>query len=594
MNNTKKVSINELKDEIKCIQKMNPTFKDDAAFVFWFLYAYLVDKEEVAKSSLTGKEGGRGGEKNIDAIYIDDKNKQCNIIQGKFHTSEGFSEKRNDVLTFADLAFKPWEDESILKAFYAKLDPIALEKFKEVVKCVKNKKEPYSLNLYYVTTGMCTDTIINEAKSKVRQAEGETDIFVLTEKDVLREFRNYLDGITPHIQPLKIRVVYEGVIQHEGTIHRFDPETKIDSWVVSACGYDLSQMYSKIGRRLFAKNIRGWLGDTDINDSIQDTIKKEPDNFWYYNNGITIVCDDVKKEQQGGEEAIIVEGAQVINGQQTTITLNANENGSKDTTVLVKIIKIPRDESEIDYDKLINSIVRATNWQNYISPSDLVSNDYIQIFLQKEFRKIGYQYIRKKMSRSEARASLGQGYYQMDKREIAQAVAACLFDPHIVRKGKEGLFEDPYYKSIFSSKNISFYLSKWWLMRKVKSIARGYSARTSAGGVVLNFIWKKIGQDINSGYSEKKFRHVCEQQIYAVHFPLSNAITCIFRAALKFYRLNRGVGVKAKTANDFFNQDKLHIEFAKFWESSENPYKNKFNDYIKRFRNALHDLNIEE
>jgi hypothetical protein len=366
------ISFNELKDEIQSIRKRYPTFKDDSAFVFLFLYAYLVDKEEVAKSSLTGKEGGRGGEKNIDAIYIDEKNKQCNIIQGKFHTSEGKGEKRNDILTFADLAFKSWESKSILEAFYAKLDPLALEKFKELVNCIKNKK--YSLNLYYVTTGTCTDTIVNEAKSRVRQSEGTANIDIITYKQVLRLLKDYLDDITPHIHPIKLRIVSEGTIQHEGSLHRFDPRTKIESWVVSVCGYDISEIYSKVGKRIFAKNIRGWLGDTDINESISETIKKEPDNFWYYNNGITIVCEDAKKEQQGGEDVIVVDGAQIINGQQTTRTLYSNEKDSKDTNVLVKIIKIPRDEADIDYDKLINSIVRATNWQNYITPSDLVSN----------------------------------------------------------------------------------------------------------------------------------------------------------------------------------------------------------------------------
>ena len=587
-----KISLKELRDEIHLIKKRYPAFKDDSAFVFWFLYAYLVDKEDVAKSSLTGKEGGRGGEKNIDAIYIDEKNKQCNIIQGKFHVSEGVREKRNDILTFADLAFKPWESKSILEAFYAKLDPLALDKFKELVNCVKNKK--FSLNLYYVTTGICTDTIIDEAESKVRQTEGSTDISILTYKQVLRLLKDYLDDITPHIQPLKLRVVSEGTIQHEGSIHKFDPKTKIESWVVSACGYDISEMYSKVGRRIFAKNIRGWLGDTDINESVAETIKKEPDNFWYYNNGITIVCEDAKKEQQGGEDVIVVEGAQIINGQQTTRTLNSNEKDSKDTNVLVKIIKIPRDEGEVDYDKLINSIVRATNWQNYISPSDLVSNDYIQVFLQKELRKVGYQYIRKNMSKSEARTFLGQGYYQMDKREMAQAIAACLFDPLIVRKGKEGLFEDPYYKSIFNSKNISFYLSKWWLMREVQYAARGYPERAYAKWLVLNFIWNQIGTNINSGYSEKKFRYACERQINEVLTPMNNALIHVFRAALKFYRLNRGKGEEVKDISTFFQLSKLNVEFAKFWKSSKNPYKSKVRNYIKKFRKALNKINIEE
>ena len=67
-------------------------------------------------------------------------------------------------------------------------------------------------------------------------------------------------------------------------------------------GRDVGQMYNKIGKRLFARNIRGYLGDTDINNSMAETIKKEHNNFWYYNNGVTIVCDDARTEGQEGED----------------------------------------------------------------------------------------------------------------------------------------------------------------------------------------------------------------------------------------------------------------------------------------------------
>jgi len=594
-----KISLSGLKDEINNIRKDHPTFKDDAAFVFWFVLAYLVgiDNEQLARSSLTGKEGGRGGEKNIDAIYIDEKNKQCSIVQGKFHTLEGFAEKINDVLSFAGLGLLPWESKSLLETFYSKLDPIVLEKFRELVGCVKNKK--YKLNLYYVTTGKCTDTIINQARVIVRQAGGPVNIRVVTLKDILNIFRDYLEIVTPHIPPLKLRVISEGVIQHEGVMHRFDPRTNIESWALSVCGYDVGEMYNRVGRRLFAKNIRGWLGhDTDINKSMAETIKKEPDNFWYYNNGVTIVCTNAEKTQSRGEDFIIIEGAQVINGQQTTITLS--NSPSKDTNVLVKIIKIPRDYNNGDgYDKLVNSIVRATNWQNYIVPSDLVSNDYIQIFLEKELRKNGYQYIRKRMTKTEARSLFGQGYYQIDKREAAQAVAACLFDPVIVRKGKENLFEDPYYKSIFSSRQISFYLSKYWLMKLVQFAARGYPERAYAKWLVINFIWKNIHKDIESGYPEKKFRYACErgwrnEEEYwnTIIRPLNNAIVNVFRAALKFYRLNRGEGEEAKDISTFFLLSKLDVDFKKFWPSKRNSYRDEFNRNVKRFKKKFRELDI--
>lgn len=588
-----KATLSELKNEIGLIRKRYTAFKDDSAFVFWFLHAYLADNENTAKNSLTGKEGGRGGEKNIDAIFIDEKAKQCNIIQGKFHTSEGFSEKRNDVLSFVDLGLLPWAHKSVLETFYSKLDPIALEKFKEVVSYVKSKK--YELNLYYVTTGKCTETVINEAESRVRQAEGKVNIFVITYRQILNIFQNFLDDITPHIPPLRLRIVSEGIIQHEGLIHRFDPERKIESWVLSVCGHEIGQMYSKVGRRLFAKNIRGWLGsNTDINESIAETIKKEPYNFWYYNNGITIVCDDAKREARSGQDEIIIEGAQIINGQQTTRTLC--EADSKNTNVLVKIIKIPRDfDNNGDYDELVNSIVRSTNWQNYISPSDLVSNDYIQVFLERELRKKGYQYIRKKMNKSEARTLYGQGYHQIDKRELAQAIAACLFDPVIVRKGRERLFEDPYYKSIFGSNRLSFYLSKYWLMRQVQYVARGYPERAYAKWLVLKFAWKSIESNISSGSAERRFRYACEQNEWRrVLSPLYRALVHVFRAAIKFYRLNRGEGEEAKDISTFFQLSQLDTKFERFWGSGKNAHRNVTKSYFEKFQHALKKLEIEE
>lgn len=589
-----RITLTDIKNEIVTIRKKYPAFKDDSAFVFWFLSSYLVENEEIAKSSLTGKEGGRGGEKNIDGIFIDEKQKQCNIIQGKFHSTEGYREKRNDILTFAELGLLPWKNKTIKESFYSELDPIVLEKIKELEHCVKTRK--YKLNLYYVTTGLCTNTIIKEAESRVNEAEGSVEIIIITEKQILGIFEKcYLEGIAPaNLPQFKLKILSEGMIQHEGVIHRYDPKTQIESWVFSASGNDIGNMFAKAGNRLFAKNIRGYLGSTEINESISETINKEPNNFWYYNNGVTIVCDDAKRETQGGEDVIIVDGAQVINGQQTTRTLN--DNDSADTNLLIKIIKIPKDlENNGDYDRLVNSIVKATNWQNYISPSDLVSNDYIQVYLEREFRKVGYQYIRKKMSKSEARRWFGQGYFQIDKREIAQAVASCLFDPVVVRKGREGLFEDRYYKYIFGQKQLSFYLSKYWLMRQVQYAARGHPEQAYAKWLVLNFLWERIGVDIGSGYSEKSFRYECEHYYSSdVLDPLNKAITNVFRAALKYWRLNRGDGEEAKDVSSFFLLTNHHNNMKRFWESSKNPYRRQFTDHVAKFKKELEKVEIED
>ena len=52
-------------------------------------------------------------------------------------------------------------------------------------------------------------------------------------------------------------------------------------------------MYARLGKVVFVKDIRGFLGPTTlINDSMMATVETDPEYFWYYNNGITIVCFD--------------------------------------------------------------------------------------------------------------------------------------------------------------------------------------------------------------------------------------------------------------------------------------------------------------
>jgi len=584
-----KIFLDHLKNELTQLRKKNPQLQEDAVFVMWFLKSYLVDSWEQAKCSLTGETG----DKNIDAIYIDDKAKQVHIIQGKLRQSESRQEKRNDVLYFADLCNLFWKRKNEIDVFYKKLNPLVTLKLDESIKRIKQSK--YELQLYYVTTGKCSSAIKDEAKKTVRYANGVSNIHIIDYERVLLIFKDYLDNITPHVPTLNLRIVPDGSVSNEGVIRRFDPEKKIESWIFTVSGSDVGEMYSKVGRRLFARNIRGYLENTDINESMQDTIKKEPHNFWYYNNGITIVCDEARREMQGGEDVLIIDGAQIINGQQTTRTLS-KEKSSNGTNVLVKVIKIPRNPNDdIEYDKLVNSIVRATNWQNYIKASDLVSNDFIQVYLEKEFRKKDYQYIRKRMSKREAKSYFGSGgFYQIKKDELAQGIAACLYEPALLRKGKENLFEDPYYKTIFGSRSIGFYLSKYWLTRQVKYAARGYPERSYAKWLVLNFAWNLLGGQINSVNGGLKFRYACEQNEQSVIYPLYILLVDIFRATLKFYRAKRGKGEAATDISNFFKRSKLDTDFKKFWTSNKNPYRDKTRNNLQKIKTALNKLNIDE
>src|SRR5262249_23086265 len=142
------------------------------------------------------------------------------------------------------------------------------------------------------------------------------------------------------------------------------------------------------------------------------------------------------------------------------------------------------------FETLVSKIVGATNWQNKILPSDLMSNDRTQIDIDRQLRKLGYFYLRKRMKKGEAkRIAGGHHLHILKKEELAQAVAATELDPAVVREGKDRLFEERWYARVFPTAAPEFYLSRYWLMRQVSYVAHGYPERAYAKWVVLHFAW---------------------------------------------------------------------------------------------------------
>jgi hypothetical protein len=264
-----------------------------------------------------------------------------------------------------------------------------------------------------------------------------------------------------------------------------------------------------------------------------------------------------------------VSNPQIINGQQTTRTLHKYVQSR--ASVLVRVTSIPRDEehSEAQFERLVSNIVAATNWQNAIYPSDLRANDTRQVALERDLAKLRYRYIRKRQTKGEARRVLGsQHVFWIKKEELAQAVAGCESDPHLVRSGKEGLFKAPYYDQIFDSRPLHHYLTAYWLSRVVKRNASRYPDRAYAKWVVLNALWSRVRGILNKKRLAETFRQECERQRWNTH--LDRMTNQLYLAALDFYRATRGQGATAVDISNFFYRTKLNVSFESFWRGSKN------------------------
>jgi uncharacterized protein YpmB len=552
----------DLTKEVLEIKDRNPQLLDDSAFVVWFLRAFITEDEKQAVDSLTGQ----AGDKSSDAIYLDHDNRIAFVVQGKYHSHNHSIEPRSSIIALADLGRSILSDRlEIFKSVLNKSNPMVQKKLQEVRSLVHTRE--YQLVLRYVTTGRISDTNIEEGEARIDEFENgrfETYSYV----DLTKLMQDYIEGGAPPVPTIPLPVKSLEVFS------RTDTTTGITSWIFTMAGTDVGNLFRDIGVRLFARNIRGYLGNTDINRVMQKTIEKEPDYFWYYNNGITIVCDEAKQIKKGSSNVIKATNAQIINGQQTTRTLFLA--GKNDAEVLVKLIEIPRDDdrNKNQYSHLVSEIVSATNWQNEISQSDLKSNDIEQVRIEKELKKLNYFYIRKRMSKAEAvKYGASKFSYRISKDELARAIAACTVDPYEVRLGKDRLFEDDIYGAIFNGRKATEYVTIYWIYRYVSYWSKGDDRKVYAKWHVLNLLWSILDHDLKKNLYRDQFRKMVERENkYEKELnPLNLLVKEAFRLATAFYWQNKKMDGKVQEARDFFKHIHLDRAFNAFFKKSKKP-----------------------
>jgi hypothetical protein len=571
----------DLKKEVLEIKDRHPHLTPDNAFVAWFLRAFVTDTEEDAVKSIKG--GAK--DKSTDGIYIDHTARQVFVIQGKYHQNSEPVASRPDVLALADLGRALMtEGKETFDLLIKKANPSVNHSLSECRTAIH--KKGYGLVVQFVTTGRISSTHLEEAEQRLDEWDNcRYDAY--TKTDLLKLMQDYLEGAAPPTPTITIPV---GASQ---VFNRHDKQLGISSWIFSASGKDIGNVFNDIGIRLFARNIRGYLGNTEINKVMKKTIEDEPELFWYYNNGITITCDKVKQIIKGASNAVQITNAQIINGQQTTRTLAQVKDN--DAEVLVKLIEISRknDQDHKKFGHVVSSIVSATNWQNAISQADLKSNDPEQVRIEKEMKKLGYYYIRKRMNKSEVAKYGGDRYgFKINKEELARTMAAITVDPYEIRLGKDRLFEDDLYPYVFDGRSAAEYLTAYWLGRTVTYFVKTDNRYSYAKWIVLNYLWSVIGGDLKRIAYRESFRKLAERSYkYESELrPLNNMVKLILRLSLRFYNDNKRVDGRVQEPIDFFKHVKYHVFFRQYLQKKQKANVKKLERFKQRFLDRLEQV----
>lgn len=163
---------------------------------------------------------------------------------------------------------------------------------------------------------------------------------------------------------------------------------------------EIAELFNRHNDLLLERNIRRYLGlhANRVNSAIHATLanKDKSNNFYFFNNGITMICRKFRHNALQGENyQLKVEGIQIINGGQTckTIqqTLSQSQQDYSDVHVLLRLYELADDDQDF-----VRDITYATNSQNPVDLRDLHSNDEIQKQLEIGISALGYTYKRQR------------------------------------------------------------------------------------------------------------------------------------------------------------------------------------------------------
>ncbi|MGB7577579.1 MAG: AIPR family protein [Pseudolabrys sp.] len=134
---------------------------------------------------------------------------------------------------------------------------------------------------------------------------------------------------------------------------------------------------------LFNWNIRRFLGKKgEVNAGLTETLEKEPGNFFYYNNGISALCEGFDFNQKNKE--LKIQKLQIVNGAQTLGAIkNAHNDKLSEVLVLVKLTAVKHASRERG---IAAGLIKTNNTQNKLREPDFRSNDKIQQWLELQFK----------------------------------------------------------------------------------------------------------------------------------------------------------------------------------------------------------------
>lgn len=157
----------------------------------------------------------------------------------------------------------------------------------------------------------------------------------------------------------------------------------------------LAELWAAHKEHLVDRNIRRFKGTTTVNTGLSETLQQEAQHFFYFNNGVTFLCDSIQEQhprdphRQTGR--FRVRGLSIINGAQTVGAIAREPLAHYDahpTVVMATFVCL-----ENAPDGFGDRVTQSRNRQNAVELEDFAALDERQAMWQQTLQMAGITYL---------------------------------------------------------------------------------------------------------------------------------------------------------------------------------------------------------
>lgn len=331
---------------------------------------------EVAAKHVTDGPQDHG----IDAFYFDQLEHRVFVVQSKWTHKADKGLKATDARTFTDGVRDLLDgDFTTFNDRFKSLDA-------ELNTAIADVSATFSLILAYSGARPLSRDVqdhVGRFLADLNDAKDTFSLSVYSQKELHDAVAKRAEGAPVNLNE---------VLLHEWSCIR-EPYVAYQGQVAAS---EVAGWHDQHKEKLFRKNLRQVIPGSEVNAAMAATLESEPQHFWYFNNGITILCDSIKSRPKGGGTSrapknLCCAGVNIVNGAQTVgaiATANANNPQSvQEALVSVRLVSLEGCPTEF-----AEAITRATNTQNSITNRDFAALDEHQRRLRRDLRLESKEY----------------------------------------------------------------------------------------------------------------------------------------------------------------------------------------------------------